>query len=179
MSPYERRSGVTSTEQRGAHSVADATETPTTRRGGWKAATGVESIAKRAREHPQEKFTALMHHFTEENLRACFESLNGKKATGVDRVTKEEYGENLEENLKDLVGRLRRMSYRPKPVRRVEIPKETGKTRSLGISCLEDKIVQEMARRVLEAIYEPVFIDTSYGFRPGRSCHDAVVPENL
>ena len=66
------------------------------------------------------------------------------------------------------------MSYRPHPVRRVEIPKEDGTTRPLGISCTEDKIVQEMARRILEAIYEPVFLETSYGFRPGRSCHDAL-----
>ena len=115
-----------------------------------------------------------MHHFTVENLRACFESLDGKKAVGVDGVTKAMYGQNLEANLQDLHGRLHRMSYRPKPVRRVEIPKEDGSTRPLGISCLEDKIVQEMARRILETIYEPVFIDTSYGFRPGRSCHDAL-----
>ena len=174
MSPYERRGGVTSTEQRGAHTVAGSAETPTTCRGGDTADTGAESIAKRARRNPQEKFTALMHHFTQENLRACFESLGRIKATGVDGVTKQEYGRNLEENLKNLVEKLRWMSYRPKPVRRVEIPKEDGKKRCLGISCFEDKIVQEMARRVLEAIYEPVFIETSYGFRPGRSCHDAL-----
>ena len=67
-----------------------------------------------------------------------------------------------------------RRSYRPQPVRRVEIPKEDGTTRPLGISCTEDKIVQDLTRRILEAIYEPVFLDTSYGFRPGRSCHDAL-----
>jgi group II intron reverse transcriptase/maturase len=115
-----------------------------------------------------------MHHFTVDNLRACFESLDAKKATGVDGVTKAMYGQDLEANLQDLHRRLQQMSYRPQPVRRVDIPKEDGRTRPLGISCLEDKVVQEMARRVLEAIYEPVFIDTSYGFRPGRSCHDAL-----
>jgi RNA-directed DNA polymerase len=101
-----------------------------------------------------------MHYFTVDNLRACFESLDGKKAVGVDGVTKAMYGQNLEANLQDLHGRLHRMSYRPQPVRRVEIPKDDGSTRPLGISCLEDKIVQEMARRILETIYEPVFIDT-------------------
>jgi group II intron reverse transcriptase/maturase len=115
-----------------------------------------------------------MHHFTVDNLRACFESLDGKKAIGVDGVTKTMYGQNLEGNLQALHQKLHQMSYRPKPVRRVEIPKDDSSTRPLGISCLEDKIVQEMARRILEAIYEPVFIDTSYGFRPGRSCHDAL-----
>jgi group II intron reverse transcriptase/maturase len=115
-----------------------------------------------------------MHHFTVDNLRACFESLDAKKAVGVDGVTKAMYGQDLETNLQDLHRRLHQMAYRPKPVRRVEIPKEDGSTRPLGISCVEDKIVQEMVRRLLEAIYEPVFIDTSYGFRPGRSCHDAL-----
>ncbi|ETW92415.1 MAG: hypothetical protein ETSY1_43710 [Candidatus Entotheonella factor] len=120
------------------------------------------------------RYTSLMHHFTVDNLRACFDSLDAKKAIGVDGVTKMMYGHNLEANLQDLHRRLRQMSYRPQPVRRVEIPKDDGSTRPLGISCLEDKIVQEMARRILEAIYEPVFIDTSYGFRPRRSCHDAL-----
>ena len=148
--------------------------TSTTPRGGQRTTTGVERIARRARQEPQTRYTSLMHHCTVDNLRACFESLDGKKAIGVDGVTKAMYGQNLEANLQALHQKLHRMSYRPQPVRRVEIPKEDGSTRPLGICCLEDKIVQEMARRILEAIYEPVFIDTSYGFRPGRSCHDAL-----
>jgi RNA-directed DNA polymerase len=115
-----------------------------------------------------------MHPFTVENLRACFESLDGNKAIGVDGVTKAMYGQNLEANLQALYQKLPDLSYRPQPVRRAEIPKEDGTTRPLGISCLEDQIVQEMARHLLEAIYEPVCIDTSYGVRPGRSCHDAL-----
>jgi RNA-directed DNA polymerase len=138
------------------------------------ATTGVGRIADRARQEPQTRFTSLMHHFTVDNLRACFDSLDWNKAVGVDRVTKAMYGHNLEANLQELHRRLHQMSYRPQPVRRVEIPKDDGSTRPLGISCFEDKIVQEMARRILEAIYEPVFIDTSYGFRPRRSCHDAL-----
>ena len=115
-----------------------------------------------------------MHHYTVENLRECFQSLDATKAPGVDRVTKAAYGEHLEDNLRELHQRLRQMSYRPQPVRRVEILKEDGTMRPLGISCVEDKIVQEMTRRILEAIYEPVFLKTSYGFRPGKSCHDAL-----
>ena len=148
--------------------------TSTTPRSGRKTTTGVGRIARRARQEPQTRYTSLMHHFTVDNLRACFESLDAKKAIGVDRVTKAMYGHNLEGNLQSLYQRLHQMSYRPQPVRRVEIPKDDGSTRPLGISCLEDKIVQEMARRILEAIYEPVFIDTSYGSRPRRSCHDAL-----
>ena len=145
-----------------------------THRGGTTAMTGIERIATRARQAPQTRYTALMHHFTVDNLRACFEALDGAKAPGVDGVTKARYGQHLEANLQALHQKLHQMSYRPQPVRRVEIPKEDGSMRPLGISCTEDKIVQEMARRILEAIYEPVFIDTSYGFRPGRSCHDAL-----
>ena len=149
-------------------------ETLPTPRGGAATTTGVDRIATRARQAPQTRYTSLMHHFTVDNLRSCFESLDGKKATGVDGVTKAMYGQHLEANLQALHEKLHQMSYRPQPVRRVEIPKVDGSRRPLGISCLEDKIVQEMARRILEAIYEPVFIDTSYGFRPGRSCHDAL-----
>ena len=138
------------------------------------ATTGVERRAHRARQEPHTRYTSLMHHCTVENLRACFESLDAQKAIGVDGITKAMYGQDLEANLQGLHDRLHQMSYRPQPVRRVEIPKEDGRTRPLGISCVEDKIVQEMTRRVLDAIYEPVFLDTSYGFRPGRSCHDAL-----
>lgn len=129
--------------------------------------TGIKRIAKVARSQPEVSFTALMHHYSVENLRTSYQSLDGKKALGVDRVTKEEYGENLEANLQGLHQKLRQMSYRPQAVRQVEIPKEDGSMRQLGISCTEDKIVQELTRQILEAIYEPVFMETSYGFRPG------------
>jgi RNA-directed DNA polymerase len=136
--------------------------------------TGIERIARQASSQPGTEFTALMHHYSVDNLRTCFEALDGKKALGVDGVSKAEYGQNLEENLQRLHQKLHQMSYRPQAVRRVEIPKEDGSFRPLGISCVEDKIVQEMTRRILEAIYEPVFMDTSFGFRPQRSCHDAL-----
>ena len=136
--------------------------------------TGIERIARRASSQPASVFTTLMHHYSVDNLRVCFEALADKKAPGVDGVTKTEYGQNLEDNLRELHRNLTQMSYRPQPVRRVEIPKEDGTMRPLGISCVEDKIVQEMTRRILDAIYEPVFLDTSYGFRPQRSCHDAL-----
>ena len=161
-------------EQRETQAVADSMETPATRRGGVPAATGVESIDKRARSQPTETFTALMHHFSVENLRACFAALDGRKAPGVDGVSKDDYAQDLESNLSALAQKLQQQAYRPQPVRRVEIPKADGNMRPLGISCTEDKIVQEMVRRVLDAIYEPVFLDTSYGFRPGRSAHDAL-----
>ncbi|HSF33595.1 MAG TPA: hypothetical protein VLK82_24395 [Candidatus Tectomicrobia bacterium] len=102
-----------------------------------------------------------MHHCTVDNLRACFEALEGTKAPGVEGITKAMYGQNLEANLQALHQKLHQRSYRPQPVRRVEIPKGDGTMRPLGISCIEDKIVQEMTRRLLDAIYEPVFLDTS------------------
>ena len=117
-----------------------------------------------------------MHLFNQESLAACFHALDGRKAVGADGVTKAQYGRHLERNLEELVERMKRMAYRPGPVREVRIPKagKPGATRSLGISNLEDKVVQGMVRKVLEAIYEPVFLDCSYGFRPGRGPHDAV-----
>lgn len=117
-----------------------------------------------------------MHHFNAAALTDCFHQLDGRKAVGSDGITKADYAEELAANLQDLVDRMKQMAYRPAPVRRVDIPKEgpPGATRPLGISNLEDKIVQKMTQRVLESIYEPVFRDCSYGFRPGRGCHDAI-----
>lgn len=136
-------------------------------------ATDLTRIGERARKEPGLVFTNLYHHIYDvDNLRACYDTLDAKKATGVDGVTKEEYGINLEENLRDLSGRLRRMGYRPQPKRRSYIPKPgSEKGRPLGISNLEDKIVEEATKRTLEPIYEAVFEDSSHGYRPGRSQH--------
>jgi group II intron reverse transcriptase/maturase len=110
-----------------------------------------------------------------DNLRACYEALDGTKAVGVDGVTKEQYGENLEESIQNLSDRLKRMGYRPRPRRRSYIPKSgSEKGRPLGISCFEDKIVELGVKRVLEPIYEEIFEDSSYGYRPGRSQHSCL-----
>jgi RNA-directed DNA polymerase len=139
-------------------------------------ATDLTRIGEKARKEPGLVFTSLYHHIWDvDNLRACYDTLGAKKATGVDGVTKEEYGKNLGENLRELSGRLKRMGYRPGPKKRVYIPKPgSEKGRPLGISALEDKIVEEATRRTLEPIYEAVFEDSSYGYRPGRSPHQCL-----
>ena len=139
-------------------------------------ATDLTRIGEKARKEPGLIFTNLYHHIYDvDNLRACYDTLEPNKATGVDGVTKEEYGKNLEENLRDLSGRLRRMGYRPGPKRRSYIPKAgSEKGRPLGISNLEDKIVEEATKRTLEPVYEAVFEDSSYGYRPGRSQHQCL-----
>ena len=120
-------------------------------------------------------FGSLVHHFNKKSLRACFNELQANKARGIDGVSKAQYGENLDANLEELVQKMKAMSYRMGPVRQVQIPKDNGKgVRSLGISNFEDKIIQKMTHKILESIYEPLFLKCSYGFRPGRGCHDAV-----
>jgi group II intron reverse transcriptase/maturase len=135
--------------------------------------TELTRIGEKARKEPSLVFTSLYHHIYDvDNLRACYDTLDADKATGVDGVTKEEYGRDLEENLRDLSSRLKRMGYRPGPKRRSYIPKPGNeKGRPLGISNLEDKIVEEATKRTLEPIYEAVFEDSSYGYRPGRNQH--------
>jgi RNA-directed DNA polymerase len=136
-------------------------------------ATDLKRISEKARMEPELVFTSLYHHICDvDNLRACYGALEARKATGVDGVTKAEYGETLEANLQDLSARLKRMGYRPGPKRRSYIPKPgSAKGRPLGISNLEDKIVEAATKRTLEPIYEAVFEESSYGYRPGRSQH--------
>ena len=117
-----------------------------------------------------------MHLYNQESLSECFHELDKNKAVGVDGITKMAYGANLSSNIEVLVTQMKKMAYRPGPVREVLIPKEgkPGATRPLGISNLEDKIVQKMTQKVLESIYEPLFLNCSHGFRPERSCHTAI-----
>ncbi len=120
------------------------------------------------------KLETLINRVNCETLKAKHRKQNARKATGVDRVTKEQYEENLDENIRNLVERMKKFSYRPQPVRRVEIPKANGKTRPLGIPSYEDKLVQGVMADILNDVYEPRFLDVSYGFRPNRGMHDAV-----
>ena len=139
-------------------------------------ATDLTRIREKARKEPGLVFTSLYHHISDvDNLRACYDTLEARKATGVDGVTKAEYGKNLEENLRDLSARLKRMGYHPGPKRRSYIPKQGSvKGRPLGISNFEDKIVEAATKRALEPIYEAVFEDSSYGYRPGINQHKCV-----
>ena len=152
-----------------------ARETPARPRTGQEVVTKLAALTRRAREDPKCRFTSLAHLLTEGFLADCFWELKRDKAPGVDGVRVEEYEVNLEENLKDLVRRMKAKQYKPQPVRRAYIPKEDGRQRGLGIPTIEDKIVQMGIKRILEAIFEVDFIEgVSYGFRPGRGCHDAL-----
>ena len=141
---------------------------------GTDALTSLQRIGQRAKDKPEEKWTNLLSHIRTPLLAAAYQRLRKDAAAGVDEVTWAEYGERLDERLRDLENRVHRGSYHPQPVRRVHIPKGGGGTRPLGIPALEDKLVQQAARMVLEPIYEAMFIGFSYGFRPGRSQHDAL-----
>lgn len=136
--------------------------------------TKLERISQLSSEHPDMVFTSLGHLINESLLKECHERMDGRKAVGIDGITKEDYSRELEKNLRELTERLKKKSYRPKPARRVEIPKENGKSRPLSIYCYEDKLVQEALRRILEAVFEPHFYEEMMGFRPGRSCHQAL-----
>lgn len=141
--------------------------------------TKLARISQLSSENPDMVFTSIGHLIDKEMLKDCHRKMDGDKAVGIDGVTKEEYGRNLEENLEKLVGRLKKKAYKPQPARRVEIPKENGKTRPLSIYCYEDKLVQEALRRILEAVFEPHFYDEMMGFRPERGCHQAIRKLNV
>jgi RNA-directed DNA polymerase len=131
-------------------------------------------ISSHAERNESLKFTSLAHLLNKPFLSDCYDSLNKKKAVGIDNVSHEEYGRNLDENLETLVSRLKSNKYKPLPSRRVYIPKNKDEKRPLGISALENKIVEAGITRILGTIYEEDFLDISYGFRPNRSCHQAI-----
>ena len=136
--------------------------------------TKIARINQIAKEKPQEVFTSIYHLINQELLKECFNELDGNKATGIDNVTKDMYVVNLEENLNNIVDRLKTKSYRPTPARKVNIPKANGKVRSLAIANFEDKMVQLAVKKLVEAIFEPKFTNNMFGFRPNRSCHDCL-----
>src|SRR5215468_254487 len=131
-------------------------------------------VAERAKRHPEQRILALAHLIDEPALERAYRSLRRDAAVGVDGATVEQYGEKLAENLQTLRARMKAGQYRHQPIRRVNIPKENGTSRPIGVSTVEDKIVQGALREVLETVYEQDFLDCSYGFRPGRSAHDAI-----
>ena len=135
-------------------------------------------IAELAEKHG--RLQTVMHHVNADTLKAEHKRQKSGKATGADGVTKEEYGENLDENVRNLVARMKTFSYRPQPVRRTYIPKEgsNDKLRPLGIPAYEDKLVQGVMRNILDAVYEGKFYEFSYGFRAGKSQHQAIKEVN-
>jgi len=131
-------------------------------------------ISERAKSNPTFQFTSLAHLLNTDFLKGCFNSLNRNKAKGIDNVSWEDYKENLDTNLENLVFRMKRKKYKPIPAKRVYIPKNETEKRPLGISALENKIVETGIKRILESIYEADFLDFSFGFRPKRSTHQAL-----
>ena len=136
--------------------------------------TKLESIGKRASYQKDTVFNNIGHVVDLDLLRECYRQVDGKKAVGTDGVNKQEYGRRLEDNLQDLLGRIRRNAYKPQASRLVEIPKEDGSTRPLAIACFEDKLVQMAVSQILTKVYEPLFLECSYGYREGVNGHEAL-----
>lgn len=134
----------------------------------------LQKVVERAKRDPEVQFLSLAHLLDEPLLKSVYRKIRRDAAVGVDGVSYEAYGQGLDARISDLHERLRTKRYRHAPIRRVHIPKDRGATRPIGISTVEDKIVQGAIRDVLEAVYEPIFLDSSYGFRKGRSAHDAI-----
>ncbi len=161
-------------EGKAAKPSRDADRTSTVRSDGPSVFQRLDRITERANKYPEEAFDNVFSLLTYELLWMAFRRLQRDKAPGVDGVTVDQYEENLRANLQGLEARLHRQAYRPHPSLRKGIPKGKGKTRPLGIACVEDKIVQRAIVMILERIYEVDFSDASFGFRPGLSCHDAL-----
>jgi group II intron reverse transcriptase/maturase len=151
-----------------------ASETRPGRSAGLGVSSDLDRVRRVARKDRDVRFTALLHHVTVDRMREAYRAIRPAAAPGVDGVTWQDYGLDLEENLRDLHARVHRGAYRARPTRRAFIPKPDGRLRPLGIAALEDKILQRAVVEVLNAIYEQDFLGFSYGFRPGRSQHDAL-----
>jgi RNA-directed DNA polymerase len=161
-------------EERGPAKGNTASSTHPGRSAGHGAPSGLERVREVARGDKEARFTALLHHVTVDRLRAAYRAIRPQAAAGIDGVTWEVYGRDLEANLQDLHRRLHAGSYRARPSRRSYIPKADGRLRPLGIASVEDKILQRAVVEVLNAVYERDFRGFSYGFRPGRNPHQAL-----
>src|ERR671925_345 len=168
------RAGAEAVEGRGLGEGNAAGKTRPGHRAGVGAPNALDRVRRVAQQDKDARFTTLLHHVDVERLRAAYWALNPKAATGVDGVTWEDYGADLERNLRELHDRVHRGAYRARPSRRAYIPKADGRQRPLGVAALEDKILQRAVVEVLNAIYETDFLGFSYGFRPGRSPHRAL-----
>ena len=161
-------------EGRGLHSKGLTEDTLSVLRDGGNNGNELVRIAEISATSKHPIFTSVYHLINEDMLKQCHKELDGNKAVGIDKVTKDEYGKNLDRNIKELVQRLKNKSFKPLPSLRVYIPKGNGKKRPLGIASYEDKIVQMAVKKILGAIYEPRFLNCMYGFRPNRGCHEAI-----
>ncbi len=161
-------------EGRGLPKGNAASKTRPGLRAGQGASSALDRVRQIAQKDKEARFTALLHHVDVDRLRAAYRAVRPKAAPGVDGVTWAAYGQDLEANLQDLHARVHRGGYRAKPSRRAYIPKRDGRLRPLGIAALEDKVLQRAVVEVLNSIYETDFRGFSYGFRPGRSPHDAL-----
>ena len=161
-------------EERGPGKGNATSEARPGRRAGLSVSSDLDRVRRVARKDKDARFTALLHHVTVDRLESAYRAIRPGAAPGVDGVTWRDYGQDLEENLRGLHARVHRGAYRARPSRRTYIPKPDGRQRPLGVAALEDKIVQRAVVEVLNAIYECDFVGFSYGFRPGRSPHDAL-----
>jgi RNA-directed DNA polymerase len=166
--------GAEVVEGRGSAEGNTAGETRSGRSAGLGVSSDLARVRRVARTDKEVRFTALLHHVSIDRLRAAYWALEPKAAPGVDGVTWRDYGQDLEVNLEGLHARIHRGAYRAKPSRRVFVPKPDGRQRPLGVAALEDKILQRAVVEVLNTVYEEDFLGFSYGFRPGRSPHDAL-----
>jgi RNA-directed DNA polymerase len=161
-------------EERGLAKGNTASKTRPGHSAGVSAPSALDRVRRVAQQDKDARFTALLHHVDVDRLRAAYGAIRPGAVPGVDGVTWRTYGEDLEANLEDLHRRVHRGAYRAKPSRRAYIPKADGRSRPLGIAALEDKVLQRAVVEVLNAIYETDFLGFSYGFRPGRSPHQAL-----